>query len=252
MRGRRDLKSMFADPRLKELIDSLWREYPGLYNEKYNRLVGEPTEVGEPVEPWLLNVFGDDVEFGQALGQDHFINGNQSTAIGIGAITRAFREIVMGSYPTEDSVANPDEWVKLDRLVTVGKGINDSNREDALILFKSGLLKLFSAVKIAAFPRDESGNPLIEPEPGTIQYTPEKSLELFENQKWNSVKDKNYHHIQNSPSRVWEITHNLDKYPSVTIFDFTGTEYEAETMHLDINNVLLTFSIPFAGYADLN
>jgi len=101
MRGRRDLKSMFADPRIKELIDSLWREYPGLYNEKYNRQVGEFVEggeVGELDEPWLLNIFGSDLEFGQALGQDHFIHGNQSTAIGIGGITRAFREIVMGSY----------------------------------------------------------------------------------------------------------------------------------------------------------
>jgi len=121
-----------------------------------------------------------------------------------------------------------------------------------LILFKSGFLKLFSAVQIAAFPRDESGDPLMDPEPGTIQYTPEKSLELFENHKWNPVKDKNYHHVQANPSRVWEITHNLDKYPSVTIFDFSGTEYEAEVTHLDINSSILTFSIPFVGYADLN
>jgi hypothetical protein len=242
MRGIRQLKAMFSDPRMKEMIDSLWREYPGLYNEKYDR---------DPVK-WVLNAFGEDVEFGQALGQDHSINSNQSTAIGIGAITRAFREMILGSYPTEDPLANPDEWVKLDRLITVGKGIDDSNRDDALILFKSGLLKLFNAVRIGSFPTDEFGDPLIEPEPGTIQYTVEKSLELFENQKWNQVKDKTFHFEQINPARVWQLDHNLDKYPSVTLRDFNGMEHECEVFHHDTNIVLLTFSVAFAGYADLN
>jgi len=97
MKGRRQLKAMFRDPNMKELIESLWREYPGLYNEKYNR---------DP-EKWLLNLFGEEAESGQALGQDHSINGNQSIAIGIGAITKAFRELVLGSYSSEDATAKP-------------------------------------------------------------------------------------------------------------------------------------------------
>ena len=166
MKGRRQLKDIWKDPNMKELIDSLWREYPGLYNEKYDR---------DP-EKWLLNAFSPDIDFGQALGMDHTINGNHSTAIGIGAITRAFREMILGSYASEDPLANPDEWNLLDRLITVGKGINDETREDALILFKSGLLKLYSAVQIGAFPTNESGDPIIEPEAGTIQFTTEKVL----------------------------------------------------------------------------
>jgi hypothetical protein len=247
MRGERQLKAMWNDPRMKELIDSLWREYPGLYNERYNS-----NPATEPAEAWLLNIFNPDIEFGQALGQDHSINGNQSTAIGMGGITRALREMILGSYPTEDPLANPDEWIKLDRLITVGKGIDDSNRDDALILFKSGLLKLFSAVRIGAFPSDEFGDPLVEPEPGTLQFTEEKGMEIFENDNWNKVGDKTHHHIQSSPSRVWEAFHNLNKYPTVSIRDFDGNEYEAEVKHLDQNNTLLTFSEPFTGLADFN
>ena len=50
MRSKRALKAMFTDPRMKELIDSLWREYPGLYNEKYDR---DPQQ-------WLSNQFSED------------------------------------------------------------------------------------------------------------------------------------------------------------------------------------------------
>jgi hypothetical protein len=64
--------------------------------------------------------------------------------------------------------------------------------------------------------------------------------------------DKTYHHTQAAPSRVWEVVHNLNKYPSVTITDAAGNEYESEVKHLDTNNTLLTFSEPFAGCADLN
>ena len=242
MKGRVQLKEIWKDPNMKELIDSLWREYPGLYNEKYDR---------DP-EKWLLNILGQDVEYGQALGQDHSINGNESTAIGIGAITRAFRELVLGSYATEDPLANPDQWKAIDRLITVGKGINDSNREDALILFKSGLLELFNGIVIKKYDHRTAEGELIEPEDGTLQFTPEKSLELRENNKWNKVGDKHYHHEQVNPSRVWEITHNLAKYPTVTITDTSGNEYEGDVKQIDENMIVLTFSAALAGYADLN
>ena len=37
MKGIKQLKSGFTDPKMKELIDTLWREYYGLYVEKYDR-----------------------------------------------------------------------------------------------------------------------------------------------------------------------------------------------------------------------
>lgn len=67
-----------------------------------------------------------------------------------------------------------------------------------------------------------------------------------------SATDRNYRHTQLAPSRVWSVVHDLGKYPSVTIMDETGIEYEAEVKHTDQNNTLLTFSEPFAGYADIN
>lgn len=241
MRGFRQLKAMWDDPRMKELIDSLWREYPGLYNERYSRFP----------ELWLQNIFDGNIDFGQAMGMDHSINGNESTAIGIGAITRAFREIVIGSYSKLADQANPLQWVSLDRLLTVGKGINEENRDDALILFKSGLLELFNGIVIKKYDHRNEAGELVEPMPGTLQFTPENELEVYTH-KWNKVGDKSYHHEQVNPSRVWEISHNLAKYPTVTITDISGNEYEGDVKQIDENMIVLTFSAALAGYADLN
>ncbi|MFY9150838.1 MAG: hypothetical protein WAO52_02400 [Prolixibacteraceae bacterium] len=210
MRSELALKAMFADPRMKELIDSLWREYPGLYNEKYNR---DPQQ-------WLSNQFCEEIDFGQALGQDHFLNGNQSTAIGIGAISRAFREIVLGSYASDEALQNPTEWDELDRLISVGNGIDADNRHDALILFKSGLLKLQNAFKIGAF---EHG--LVDPEDGTIQYTPGKAFEFRHLNEWITllteapVNNKPYGRQNNQWVEVAALDHDHNLGDLVLVFE---------------------------------
>lgn len=65
-------------------------------------------------------------------------------------------------------------------------------------------------------------------------------------------QDKTYHHIQTLAARVWEIYHNLDKYPSVMITDFDGNEFEATIKYFDKNMVQIYFTNSFAGIADLN
>lgn len=180
MRGQRALKAMFQDPRMKELIECLWREYPGLYNEKYARI----PSINSEAPAWLLNSFSEDVQFGQAIGQDHSIIGNQSIAIGIGAIARAFREIVLGCYATEDVFANPTQWVALDRLITGGNGLDAENRSDALILFKSGLLKLFNAIMIGKYDHRTPEGQLVDPISGMLQYDQESGLQVWVVDKW--------------------------------------------------------------------
>ena len=66
------------------------------------------------------------------------------------------------------------------------------------------------------------------------------------------LPDKYYRHTQNLPDTLWNVSHNLDKYPSVTVIDTSGTEHEGEVQHIDQNNLTITFSAAFAGYADLN
>jgi hypothetical protein len=64
--------------------------------------------------------------------------------------------------------------------------------------------------------------------------------------------DLNYLHTQMSASTSWSVTHNLGKYPSVTVVDSAGDVCEGDIDYLSVNTLTLTFSAAFAGVAYLN
>lgn len=51
---------------------------------------------------------------------------------------------------------------------------------------------------------------------------------------------------------VWEITHNLNKRPSVTVVDSGGNTLTPAVEYLDDNTVRILFNAPFKGQAYLN
>lgn len=77
----------------------------------------------------------------------------------------------------------------------------------------------------------------------------------YENGLWENKAnsgDKNYSHVQGSPSSSWSITHSLNKYPAITVFDSSGNEVEGDVVYSNLNQVVLTFSAAFAGTASFN
>jgi len=65
--------------------------------------------------------------------------------------------------------------------------------------------------------------------------------------------DKNYVHDQGSPSATWEVQHNLNKKPAVTIVDSIGMVVHGDIEYVDNNNVTITFeSGSFSGKAFFN
>jgi hypothetical protein len=48
------------------------------------------------------------------------------------------------------------------------------------------------------------------------------------------------------------VTHNLGKFPSITVIDTANTVVTGEYTYIDSNNVTLKFSAAFAGKAYLN
>ena len=64
--------------------------------------------------------------------------------------------------------------------------------------------------------------------------------------------DKHYTHVQGVPNVQWNITHNLEKKPSVTVVDSADTDVMGEIIYIDNNNVQLNFSAAFSGKAYLN
>ncbi len=64
--------------------------------------------------------------------------------------------------------------------------------------------------------------------------------------------DKHFTYVQGVPATVWNIQHNLYKFPSISVIDSGGTVVVGEYTYIDNNNVTLTFSAAFSGKAYLN
>ena len=60
-----------------------------------------------------------------------------------------------------------------------------------------------------------------------------------------------YIHNQIAASKTWEITHSLNKYPTVTVVDSGGSIVYGEVVYVDQNRVLVTFSAMMSGTASL-
>jgi hypothetical protein len=61
-----------------------------------------------------------------------------------------------------------------------------------------------------------------------------------------------FEYSQVAPATVWNVTHNLGKFPSITVIDTGDTVVVGEYQYINNNTVTLTFSAAFAGKAYLN
>lgn len=85
---------------------------------------------------------------------------------------------------------------------------------------------------------------------------------IVANQKGNTVTvtgviggvslDANFVYTQSSPSAVWVINHNLNKYCSVTVVDSADNMVFGEVLYNSLNQVTLTFAGAFSGKAFFN
>jgi len=59
-------------------------------------------------------------------------------------------------------------------------------------------------------------------------------------------------YVQNVPATVWNITHTLNKLPSVMVVDTGNTVVQGEITYTDNSNITINFTAGFAGKAYLN
>ena len=69
---------------------------------------------------------------------------------------------------------------------------------------------------------------------------------------YSGAQDKDYRHNQNSASSTWTITHNLNKFPNVVVFDSADNQAVGAINHVSKNQLTITFSASFSGTAYLN
>lgn len=64
--------------------------------------------------------------------------------------------------------------------------------------------------------------------------------------------DSHFEFTQGVPATTWDITHNLDKFPSITVVDTANTTVMGSYEYVTKDRVILSFSNQFAGKAFLN
>lgn len=64
--------------------------------------------------------------------------------------------------------------------------------------------------------------------------------------------DKSFEFTQATAASIWNIKHNMNKYPSVSIVDSGGNIIYGDVEYIDLNNCVCHFSAPFSGKAYLN
>jgi len=64
--------------------------------------------------------------------------------------------------------------------------------------------------------------------------------------------DKNFVFTQGTASTTWNIQHNLNKFPSVSVVNNNNVLMYGETTYVDTNNLTINFSAGFSGKAYLN
>lgn len=66
------------------------------------------------------------------------------------------------------------------------------------------------------------------------------------------TEDKSYVHYQRIASKVWNVKHDMGKFPSVSIIDSANTVVVGEIQYIDENTVTITFTSGFSGKAICN
>ena len=64
--------------------------------------------------------------------------------------------------------------------------------------------------------------------------------------------DQTYVFVQSVPSTTWTITHNLNKYPSVSVVNINNVVMYGEITYLSPNQLQIEFSAGFSGKAYMN
>lgn len=67
-----------------------------------------------------------------------------------------------------------------------------------------------------------------------------------------SEGDKHYTHNQNNASATWNVTHNLNKHPSVSVVLSTGQQGIADVQYINKNELTITLLSAQSGKAYLN
>ena len=107
--------------------------------------------------------------------------------------------------------------------------------------------------------RGDDGAPGLPGQPGTGTTTFATQAEVLEGimeskavspATLSTALSKTYN--QTTPASVWNVTHNLNRYPAVSVVDSAGSVVTGDVEHLSANALQVSFASAFSGTAYLS
>lgn len=124
-----------------------------------------------------------------------------------------------------------------------------------IMIGQMGAISIFGHYKIATYTVDPVDNQyyilILNYIGGNGALVEDYYYDIF-NFTLASASDKTFVHDQAVPSATWTITHNLGKFPSVSVVDTQKEVYWGNVEYINSNQLKVTFSAAFAGQAFLN
>ena len=158
--------------------------------------------------------------FSTAMGLRTRAWGKISTAIGCYSEAPSYIETALGSYNTTYTPISALSWEDNDRLFVIGNGPNASNRSNALIIYKNGLMNINDEYNMPL--TDGLANQLIQTDgSGNLSWVDPSSLDDGD---WTTVGAD----IERQSGDVYignTAATNNDLYISGDIFDWDDTTY---------------------------
>jgi hypothetical protein len=138
------------------------------------------------------------------------------------------------------------EWdITMDTRITEVKEIYEGKEDKLEVTFGNSIPTIIDKLNKAL------DYPIVETASET-KYDDRYYTKTEINDKLSGAGAATYVFTQISPLSIWNIKHNLDKRPSVSIVDSSGSLVMGEIVYIDSNNIQLKFSSAFSGYAYLN
>lgn len=172
----------------------------------------------------------------QKIYVDYDFNKNQILNAKLQPVTTAQRNALASSYNSSDAgVLVYDTTLHL--LYSW-----DGNQWDQVSISQDEIVKIEEAFNKTVVDIDITANTTTR----TITLTYRDGFSISDSFAFS------YIHNQAVSSTVWNVTHNLNKFPSVSIVDSANAEVIGEVEHTDSNNLTIKFSAAFSGKAYLN
>jgi len=154
-----------------------------------------------------------------------------------GAITGGPNGSTVGTFPLADRFdCDKDD-------VPVGGKVDGESR--------LGVARIDAATGelIVTFPISVGGSAGALPTGGTRGQVLAKTSSTDYATAWS---DPTYTHTQGSASATWTITHNLNRFPAVTVVDSGNSEIIPNVVYTNANTLVVSFDSPTSGKAYLN